>query len=231
VAAELDNGSQQLLKFMWAEKYTSQYVAQAACAALFARDRVGGRGQTITIDMAQVAPHILLCDAYINVMWAGSEAMPPFPEIGNIYGKLVFECKNTDEQGNKKTNVLIAVTDPETLAIVRVIESGGPDIMSAEDLEQLKKDIAAGGKWDTIVKRLSDFAALLDWLKGICLKFTSEDLATACWREGVPCMPVCEPDKVFKDPQILHNGTFVTLETQHGRQLLPIPPANFPRSP
>jgi crotonobetainyl-CoA:carnitine CoA-transferase CaiB-like acyl-CoA transferase len=205
--------------------------AQAACAALFARDRVGGRGQTVTIDMAQAASHILLVDGYVNTMWAGSEEMPSFPEVGDVYGQFCMVCKDADERGNKKKCVIITVTNPEVQALIKVIESAGPDVMSAEDLEQLKKDTAPGGKWDTLLKRLTDFHALVAYLKDVIVKFASEDLAVACWREGVPCMPVCEPDKVFEDPQILHNGTLMTLETQHGRQLLPIPPAIFPRSP
>ena len=45
-----------LTRVAWC-RFTALYASSAACAALFTRDRIGGRGQTVTVDMLHVAMH------------------------------------------------------------------------------------------------------------------------------------------------------------------------------
>jgi crotonobetainyl-CoA:carnitine CoA-transferase CaiB-like acyl-CoA transferase len=173
------------LKFMWAEKYASVYTATAAAAALFARDRVGGRGQIVTVDMLHVAMHHTCTDLFMNMLWKDHQSLPPFPTIATIYGALLATCKDGLKVG------FCTVSDPEVVALTKAY----PEELGEENC----KSFLPGGELSTIAARMTRFTDLLVIVKGTFAKMDRDDAITRGQAAGVPLMRLNTPG-VFRGP-------------------------------
>jgi crotonobetainyl-CoA:carnitine CoA-transferase CaiB-like acyl-CoA transferase len=197
-----------LVRNIFVDKATSLTVAQSVCAALYRRTRTG-QGDHIIVPMLDVGLYFFWPDGMMDMTFLG-DGVAVGPRIVDLYqithcadGQLVYYVA-TDSQ---REGLYQAVGHPEW----------------SED------------------PRFESTAALLDEANREALgrlleeAFGSMPLADVLARlhEGsVPAAPVLEPEQVFEDPQVVHNGTLHIWEHPvAGRVRQPRHPVRFASSP
>ena len=136
-----------LTRVAWC-RFTALYASSAACAALFARDRVGGRGQIVTVDMLHVCMHHTSLDLHNNKLWEGHEALQPFPEFSALYSRFLFTCKDLDQI------VAVPFSDAEAQAFATAYEEElGEDL--CRQIMPRKKGEQSGGELGTLAQRIA----------------------------------------------------------------------------
>ena len=156
-----------LTRVAWC-RFTALYASSAACAALFARDRIGGRGQTVTVDMLHVCMHHTSLDLHNNTLWKGHAALPPFPEFSAIYSRFLFTCKDGDQIA------AVPISDAEAQAFAKAYE----EELGGELCRQImprKKGEQSGGELGTLAKRIARIDDFVRICERTFLKIDSDD--------------------------------------------------------
>ena len=197
-----------LVRNIFIDKATSLTVAQSACAALLRRTRTG-EGDHIVVPMLDVGLYFFWPDGMMDMTFLG-EGIDAGPRIVDLYqithcadGQLVYYVA-TDSQ---REGLYRAVGHPEW--------SDDPRFGSTVALLQEGNREALGRLLEAAFGAMS-LAEVLERL-----------------HEGsVPAAPVLEPEQVFEDPQVVHNGSLRTWDHPiAGRVRQPRHPVRFESSP
>ena len=197
-----------LVRNIFVDKATSLTMAQSVCAALYRRTRTG-QGDHIVLPMLDVGLYFFWPDGMMDMTFIGG-GVAGGPRIVDLYrithcadGQLVYYIA-TEAQ---RHGLFRAVGHPEW--------SEDPRFGTTAALLDDGNRAELGGLLDAA------FAVL-----------PLADVLARLHEGSVPAAPVLEPEQVFEDPQVVHNGTLHTWDHPvAGRVRQPRHPVRFASSP
>ena len=197
-----------LVRNIFVDKATSLTVAQSVCAALFQRTRTG-RGDHIVLPMLDVGLYFFWPDGMMDMTFIG-DGVAAGPRIVDLYqithcadGQLVYYIA-TESQ---REGLYRALGHPEW----------SEDPRFGSTIALLDED---------------NRAALGSLLEAAFAALPLAEVLPRMHEESVPTAPVLEPEQVFDDPQVVHNGTLHTWEHPVAGELRqPRHPVRFASSP
>jgi crotonobetainyl-CoA:carnitine CoA-transferase CaiB-like acyl-CoA transferase len=200
------HGRPTLLRNAVIDKATAYAAAQAATAALLARER-GAGGQHVRVSMVDVALGFLWPDGMMKHTMLADDVVPG-PGMADDY--MVFP------------------TADGYLAALPTSDRQFPQLCKALGTSEWLSD----PRFATKRERERNDAALRELIESEFSKYTSDDLVLLLDAQDVPSGAVLPLDRVHLDPQIVHNGTLVEHEHPHvGPMREPRPAARFDRTP
>jgi crotonobetainyl-CoA:carnitine CoA-transferase CaiB-like acyl-CoA transferase len=193
-----------LVRNIVVDKATALTVAQAISAALYHRERTGV-GDHLVVPMLDVGAYFFWPDGMMDYTLLG-EGIAGGPRIADTYA--LTQCADGQL-------IYYAPTNDMRLALYRVL--GHPELSDDPRFNDVHGLMADG-----------NFATLGGILVSEFEKRTVDDLVADLVEAGIPVARILEPDEVFEDEQIVHNGTFVTWEhPQAGTLRQPRHPVRF----
>ena len=197
-----------LVRNIFVDKATSLTVAQSVCAALYRRTRTG-RGDHIVLPMLDIGLYFFWPDGMMDMTFIG-DGVVEGPRIVDLYQ--ITRCADGQL-------VYYIATEAQREGLYRAV--GHPEW--SED------------------PRFGSTAALLDegnraelgrLLEAAFAALPLAQVLARMHEASVPAAPVLEPERVFEDPQVVHNGTLHTWEHPvAGRVRQPRHPVRFASSP
>jgi crotonobetainyl-CoA:carnitine CoA-transferase CaiB-like acyl-CoA transferase len=197
-----------LVRNIFVDKATSLTVAQSVCAALYRRTRTG-QGDHIVLPMLDIGLYFFWPDGMMDMTFVG-DGVAEGPRIVDLYQ--ITHC--TDGQ-----LVYYIATDAQREGLFRAV--GHPEWSDDPRFGSTLALLDDGNR--------AELGRLLE------AAFAAAPMAEVLARlhEGsVPAAPVLEPEQVFEDPQVVHNGTVHTWDHPvAGRVRQPRHPVRFASSP
>lgn len=193
-----------LVRNIIVDKATALTVAQSISAALFHRGR-SGEGNHLVIPMLDVGAYFFWPDGMMDHTLIGDGVFPG-PRIADTYaltqcsdGQLIYYSPTND----MRLALYRTLGRPELCDDPRFNETA--NLIQDDNLEVLGLIIA------------EEFA-----------KRSVDEILTSFVEAGIPVAPILEPEEVWEDEQIVHNGTLVEWEhPQAGRLRQPRHPVRF----
>lgn len=199
-------GPPQAIANSVADKIASVSGVNAALAALYARDRSGGRGQKVVVKMIDAWASFILHDEMRHRMFMDSDAPSP-PRSG---AHRTFKAKDGYVTA-------LAIQDSQFVGITKVVNR--PDLLDDERFARLRERM-----WNT--------NALNDELARSMETMTVAELTAAAREYDVPLAKVHTIDEFIEHPQVRHNNTFPVLtDPEYGRMRGLACPAEFRGTP
>jgi crotonobetainyl-CoA:carnitine CoA-transferase CaiB-like acyl-CoA transferase len=169
-----------------ADKVTAMAGAMSALAALWARERNGGKGQKVVVKMLDAWAAFVSQEEMKNHTFLGSDV--PRPPLRDVYR--VFETRDGHVigliiQDNQFRGVCQALNRPDLLADPRFTKPGD---------------------------RLENISLLHDELTPSIAAMTTAEFLSGTRKHEVPMAPVNTLEQFFEDPQARHNETFQDFE-------------------
>lgn len=181
-------GLPSLLSTTICDKLTGLTAAQAVTAALYARER-DGRGRKVEVAMLDAALSFQWLDAFYNHVFV-DEPPAAFPEIGLTLKPYATADGLVTYMGPQQS---------EFAALCRAL--GRPDLI--ED-----------PRFASTPSRGRHPKELRATLEPLFAAMSTEQIVSACRREGAPLAPVHERDGVLSEPQVRHNDSLMLMD--HG---------------
>ncbi len=193
-----------LVRNIIVDKATALTVAQSVCAALFQRTRTG-QGDHLVIPMLDVGTYFFWPDGMMDHTLVGEGVMPG-PRIADTYQ--LTQCADGQI-------IYYSPTNEMRLALYRQL--GRPELCDDPRFNETVNLIQ-----DDNLTVLG--AILVEEFE----KRTVEEILTGFVEAGIPVAPILQPEEVWEDEQIIHNGTLVTWEhPQAGTLRQPRHPVRF----
>ena len=183
-----DKQNPKLISNLVADKTSGMNACYAVLAALYAREKNGGRGQRIDIPMIDAFASFVHGDGFAAQTYGG----PPTPAAG--VAAIYRAWKTADGHIS-----MLIIEDHHFQALCKVIG---------------REDIAADERYATIVGRLGNAAELFGIFETEVQKFTTAALVERAHAEKLPLGPVYDVDAFLRDPQVVHNGMVFDLEDE-----------------
>jgi crotonobetainyl-CoA:carnitine CoA-transferase CaiB-like acyl-CoA transferase len=188
VAGQGGNDSPQFVRTFLPDKVASMALVQGVIAALFRRERTG-EGADILLSML---------DATINFLWPEGMMHHTFTEAP------------IDEE--------LAGRPPRVGHLIRDVEGRWLACASITDLQWYALCAAVGvpqlaSTYPTGMDRLRNHTKVSAELNTACRDMRREEVLLRLRAADVPCAPVNTVSDVLVDPQVLHNGTVMTEQT------------------
>ena len=183
-----DKHNPKLISNLVADKTSGMNACYAVLAALYAREKNGGRGQRIDIPMIDAFASFVHGDGFAAQTYGG----PPTPAAG--VAAIYRAWKTADGHIS-----MLIIEDHHFQALCKVIG---------------REDIAADERYATIVGRLGNAAELFGIFETEVQKFTTAALVERAHAEKLPLGPVYDVDAFLRDPQVVHNGMVFDLEDE-----------------
>ena len=205
-----NNKSPELIRTIIYDKVTGLTSAQAISAALYQKAK-GQGGQYLPISMMESALYYNWPDLMMNYT---------FDEGGINLGELadLFEVYETNDGGV----VLIIIANDEVFT----------KFCTVFDLS-----LHLDGKYNNLVSRIINKEELTIEVNKVTSKLSSKELEDKMDLEGISASICNELNEVFKDPQVIEQGSIVEIDhPELGIMRMPKPPANlkgqssFPRT-
>lgn len=181
-----DKQNPKLISNLVADKTSGMNACYAVLAALYEREKNGGRGQRIDIPMIDAFASFVHGDSYAAQTYGG----PPAVGVEFIYRA----WKTADGHIS-----MLIIEDHHFQALCKVIG---------------REDIAADERYATIVGRLGNAAELFGIFETEVQKFTTAVLVERAHAEKMPLGPVYDVDTFLRDPQVIHNETVFDLDDE-----------------
>jgi crotonobetainyl-CoA:carnitine CoA-transferase CaiB-like acyl-CoA transferase len=181
--------SPKLISNLFADKTSGLTAAYALLAALYARERNGGRGQRIDVPMIDAFSTFVLPDAYAPQTFGG----PPIPRTGDG----VYRAYKTKD-GHV---ALLIIEDRQYAAMCRAL--GREDIIDAPE-------------FSTLPARLRNAPDLLALLEAEIAQWTTAELVKRAHQFGAPLGEVHDIEGFLRNPQVQHNRTSFELDHPTG---------------
>lgn len=205
--AQGGDGPPQLVRSIVADKTTAMTAAYAILAALFARERDGGRGQHVDVPMLDAYAAFMLPDVITNTAFADD---PPQP------GLKASEIHRAWQTADGHV-VMMIIEDRQFHAICRVIG---------------REDMIADPRCTNILVRLMNARELFAELEQELRKWPTAELVARARAEGAPLAPAYGIADFLSDPQVAHNRTvFEVPDPEAGSLRLLRSPVRFERTP
>ncbi len=170
----------QLIRNIVADKTGGMTAAYATMAALFERERNGGKGQRIDVPMLDAFAAFVLPDAYGPYMYGD-----PTPEDPSVAENLFRAWETADGHV-----AIVVIEDHQFQGCCRAI--GRPDLAEKE-------------RYANIIGRMQHAGELFPVLGEELAKRTTAELVEAGRREGAPIAPVNDIEAFLADPQAVAN--------------------------
>lgn len=195
-----DEARPRLVRTILPDKLTAIQASQAICAALFARERNGGRGQSITLSML---------DTVVSFLWSSDMGGHTF--IGN---------EHPAETAQSFIDLIYATTDGHvSIAVMQdkhwrgfLLALNRPDLLgdarfATPEMREINKD-----ERTRLIQRL---------IEGESMNALIERLEA----HDVPCAPVLTRRQMIRHPQVLANGIVHEVDHPHAGAIRQTRPA------
>jgi crotonobetainyl-CoA:carnitine CoA-transferase CaiB-like acyl-CoA transferase len=193
-----------LVRNIIVDKATALTVAQAISAALYHRERTG-QGDHLVVPMLDVGAYFFWPDGMMDHTLLG-DGVAGGPRIADTYaltpcrdGQLIYYAPTND----MRLRLYTVLGHPELCDDPRFNDIGG---LMADD----------------------NFVTLGGILAQAFQRFSVDEVVAKLVEAEIPVARILEPEEVFEDEQIVHNGTFVTWDhPQAGTVRQPRHPVRF----
>ena len=198
----------RLVQSVAADKSTALTAAYATLAALYARERDGGRGQRIEIPMIDAYAAFMLPDMLI--------AHTFLPEPPPAQRKRPPEIHRTWRTADGFV-VMMIIEDRQFQAICRALD---------------RADLIDDPRCANLGTRFAHMAELFALLETELLRWKTADVVERARTFGAPLAPVNDLEAFLADPQVAANGTVLEIEDERrGRLRLLQNPVRFSQTP
>jgi crotonobetainyl-CoA:carnitine CoA-transferase CaiB-like acyl-CoA transferase len=183
------DGPPVLMKSLVADKCTAMTASNAVLAALFHRERSGGRGQKIDVPMLDSFAAYVLPDLITTRVLDPQPELPPDLDI--------FRTWETSD--GHVTGIIIQ--DSQFEGFCRAIE---------------REDLLEAPEYKTIIDRILNGEKLFALCEGELAKQTTAEFIERARRFGAPFAPAQSIEEFLEDPQVEHSGVHFETEDPHG---------------
>jgi crotonobetainyl-CoA:carnitine CoA-transferase CaiB-like acyl-CoA transferase len=184
-----DAESPKLISNLVADKTSGLTATYSLLAALYAREKNGGRGQRIDVPMIDAFSSFVLGDAYAPQTFGG----PPVPREGDG----VYRAWKTKD-GHV---AFLIIEDRQYQAMCRVVG---------------REDLIDEPAFATLAERLTNAPDLLAVLEVEVAEWTTRELVERAHRFGAPLGEVHDIEGFLANPQVQHNRTHFELDHPTG---------------
>ena len=199
----------QLVRGIVADKTSGLTAAYAAMAALYARERNGGRGQRIDIPMLDAYAAFALPDSL------GYEAFVPVEEPGP--GALRMQDAHRTWKTKDGYVVMLIIEDSQFQGICRALD---------------RDDLIDDPRAASLTSRIAHARELFGLLETEIAKWSTDELVARARRFGAPLAPANGIKEFIADPQTQANQTIFEVEHEQAGTLRQIRnPARFSQTP
>lgn len=198
-------GEPALVRSIAADKVSGMTATYAVLAALFAREKNGGRGQRIDIPMLDSWVAYILPDVFLDRAYADRPEPGPAPNIHRTWAT---------KDGHI---VMMLIEDHQFHAMCRVLD---------------REDMIDDPRCRTILDRFANAETLFKEVEDELEKWTTRELVERADRFGAPIAPANDIKDLMADPQARHAKIVVDVahdEAGHLRYLRS--PARFSETP
>ena len=198
-----------LIRNLYADKSTALTVAQAATAALLAKER-GNGGQKVDIPMVDACMYFFWPDAMMDLTLTDDDANG---------GVLLSTVYNLTECSDGKI-VYFAASDAQRAGVCKAV--GHPEWAEDERFSSMQ----------ALAANPQNFILLGEMLAEAFVEMTCEEVIAALIAADVPAGPLLTGEEAVVDPQIVHNETLIEWEhPDAGTVRQPRPAARFSKTP
>jgi crotonobetainyl-CoA:carnitine CoA-transferase CaiB-like acyl-CoA transferase len=178
----------RLVRSIVADKASGMWAANATLAALFARERNGGRGQRVEVPMLDAFAAFMLPDT-----------LGPATFVGHERDVLPFSPADAYRAWPTKDGhvAIVMIEDHHFAALCRVL---GRD----EWIED--------PRWSNLLQRVIRARTLFPMLGDEIAKWTTAELIERADRFSAPLAPVNDLTAFLADPQVMHNETIAQVD-------------------
>jgi crotonobetainyl-CoA:carnitine CoA-transferase CaiB-like acyl-CoA transferase len=176
----------RLVSNLFADKTSGLSACYAVLAALYGRERRGGRGQRIDVPMIDAFSSFVLADGFASQTWGGPPADPRLSEA-------IYRAWKTAD-GHV---AMLIIEDRQYEALCRVL-----------DREELIDD----PRFASLPSRIAHAADLFALLATELQRWTTAELVERAHRFGAPLGPVYDVDGFLADPQVRANRVAFDLD-------------------
>jgi crotonobetainyl-CoA:carnitine CoA-transferase CaiB-like acyl-CoA transferase len=202
------DGTPQLIRSVAADKASAFTALYATLAALFAREKNGGRGQRVDVPMLDAFAAFILPDVMVERTF--------LPEPPDAASRRPLDVHRTWRTADGFV-VMLIIEDRQFQAICRTLE---------------REDLIDDPRCANLLLRITHAQELLALLESELLRWKTADVVERGRRFGVPVAPANDLDAFFADPQVAANGTLVEIEDEaRGRLRLLRNPVRFSGTP
>jgi crotonobetainyl-CoA:carnitine CoA-transferase CaiB-like acyl-CoA transferase len=189
-----DAENPKLISNLVADKTSGLTACYSVVAALYAREKNGGRGQRIDVPMIDAFSSFVHCDSFASQTWGGPAPRTP------LHG-LYRAWKTADGHVS-----MLVVEDHHFEGLCRTIE---------------REDLLGDGRFSNLGSRIANAPVLLGILEEELPKFTTAVLVERAHHHKLPLGPVYDVEGFLADPQVVHAGIVVELDDgDHGTMRL-----------
>jgi crotonobetainyl-CoA:carnitine CoA-transferase CaiB-like acyl-CoA transferase len=200
-------GTPALVRCIAADKTTGTTAVYATLAALFARERGGGRGQHVEVPMLNAYAAFMLPDVL------GPATFDP-PDMGPVFdmGRVHRAWPTADGHV-----VMMIVEDHHFHGMCRAVE---------------REDLIDDPRFTTLLDRASNLDALLTLAEEEIRKWPTAVLVERARRFGAPIAPVNDVAAFLADPQVVASGAVAAVDDpEAGPMRFLGNPVRFPDTP
>jgi len=198
------DGEPRLIRNIIADKSSGMTAAYAVMAALFQRERNGGKGQKIDVPMLDAYAAFMLPDVI------SGETFPPKEEQGiPVPLADLYRCWKTKDG----YVAILVIEDHQYQALCRVVD---------------REDMATDPRYASFFERLAHVSELFRLFASELPKWATAELVERARLFGAPLAPVYSVKDLLDDPQAMVNQTvFETEDPSAGRMRLLRNPVRF----
>jgi crotonobetainyl-CoA:carnitine CoA-transferase CaiB-like acyl-CoA transferase len=205
MATQGGDGPPQPIRSIVADKTTALTATYAVVAALFARERDGGRGQHVDVPMLDAYAAFMLPDVLMSQTFMDDPPPPSLPAFHRTW------------QTADGHVVMLVIEDRQFHGICRAIG---------------REDLIDDPRCKDLVTRIQHAAELFQILEDEVRKWPTTELVERARRFGAPLAPANGMPEFLADPQVAHNRTVFELrDPDAGRLRLLRNPVRFERTP
>jgi crotonobetainyl-CoA:carnitine CoA-transferase CaiB-like acyl-CoA transferase len=179
-------GEPTLVRSIAADKASGMTALYAILAALYAREKNGGRGQRVDIPMLDSWIAFILPDIFQDRTYKAAPEPGPGPSVHRTWAT---------KDGHV---VMMIIEDHQFQAMCRVVE---------------REDLIDDPRCANLVTRFMNADALFAELTAELVKWTTQELVEKARALGAPLAPANGIPEMMRDPQALHSR--IVLEVDH----------------
>ncbi|MDG2304359.1 MAG: CoA transferase [Candidatus Binatia bacterium] len=199
------DGEPTLVRSIAADKVSGMTATYAILAALYAREKNGGRGQRIDIPMLDSWIAYILPDIFLDRAYADRPEPGPAPNIHRTWAT---------KDGHV---VMMLIEDHQFHAMCRVLD---------------REDLITDPRCVTIIDRFMNAETLFPEIEGEIAKWTTHELVDRANEFGAPLAPANGIPEMMADPQAIHSKIVVEVDHESaGRFRYLRSPARFSDTP
>ncbi len=178
-------GAPRLINNLVADKTSGMTACYSVMAALFARERNGGRGQKIEVPMIDAFSSFVHCDAFAPHTYGDREVEPALADVYRAW-------KTADGH-----ITMLVVEDHHFEGLCRAIE---------------REDLLEDERYASIVSRIVHAGELFAVFEQEIAKWPTAEIVARAHRHGTPLGPIYDVKGFLGDPQTEHNRTVFELQ-------------------